>query len=733
MENENQTTENVDQAVEKEMPENVNQMAEIPDSGNQMLENGNQLESGQVELNNESNNNESNKKSKKLIVILLIAILVIALMVVGYIIYDKNKNNITEEPKKEETKVSLKDDFYENINYETLKNAKIPNDSGAWSKFYDATKVIEDRVEELTDEILADPDYQNEDIDAIIELYNDYEGRNKRGISELQPYLDMVDKANTIEEFNDVLLTLDKDLSITPLISYMVDNDFYDSKKNVLYFYPINIIGNSFEAFTDSKYSTYVPYLEKAMKKYFEVMGYSNDKAENLIKQIEDFVKLIQSKSLKMSKIVDKFEIYKKYTLDEIDKEIKNLPIRRLLSELKVDNEEFYIMTDINHYKAVDEYYTVANLPLIKEFVKLAIINNYLIFTTQDNVKFFLDFYNEADGTSISMEEFEKNVLLGIKNSFISDELQKRYEAKYFTEEDKKKVADLVEEVRAYYENVIKNSDWLNETTKEEALKKIKEMKIKIGYQESEKEELEIEDYKLVPKSEGGTIISNDIGTNRWLFEHTHIIFEKEASLDGLSTLEVNAFYNPQDNSINFLAGFKELYGDETDYYKLLGYFGSVIGHEISHAFDINGSKYDENGKVRDWWTEEDKTNYANLTKKIEEYYSKYEYMGYKVDGQMTLSENIADLASMKAMISIAESKGATNDDYKKIFEAYADLWVEKSNKESAEASSLSDSHSPNKVRVNAVLSSMDKFYEVYDIKETDKMYVPKEERVGLW
>jgi putative endopeptidase len=107
--------------------------------------------------------------------------------------------------------------------------------------------------------------------------------------------------------------------------------------------------------------------------------------------------------------------------------------------------------------------------------------------------------------------------------------------------------------------------------------------------------------------------------------------------------------------------------------------------------------------------------------------------MGYKVDGNRTLSENIADLAAMKAMVSIAESRGATNEDFKNLFEAYANLWVMKSTSEYAELLSLEDTHSPNKVRVNAVLSSIDKFYEVYDITENDKMYVAPENRVGLW
>jgi putative endopeptidase len=163
------------------------------------------------------------------------------------------------------------------------------------------------------------------------------------------------------------------------------------------------------------------------------------------------------------------------------------------------------------------------------------------------------------------------------------------------------------------------------------------------------------------------------------------------------------------------------------------GAIGTVIGHEISHAFDSTGSKFDEKGQIKEWWTEEDRANYKKLSQKIIDYYAKYEYMGFKVDGEKTLGENIADLGGMKVIVAIAESKGATNEDFKNMFEAFASADATKMNKESAEAQILGDEHAPNQVRINGVLSSTDKFYEVYDIKEGDKMYVPKEERVSLW
>ena len=674
-------------------------------------------------------NQLNEKKCNKKLLWGLVVFLVLFIGIGSYFYF--NNKAITEPAERAEIKPSLKDDFYEYINYDVLKKAKIPSDSASWSKMYDASETIKDRIEVLTNEILEDPDYQNEEIDIQVELYTDYEGRNERGLSELMPYFEMIDNASTIDEFSDVLMTLDRDLDLATFINYEVANDFYDSTKNVLFIEPINIDGAPLVMFTDSRYATLVKFIDKTMKKYFEAIGYSADKIETLITQIKEFAAKIQEKSINFMDVTDRFELYKKYTLDEINNEIKNVPVNRMLKELKVDNLEFYLVPDMGHYKALDEYYNNENLELLKEIAKLEILANNFSVTSRDNEQFELDLQNEAYGANYSMEEYEKEQILSIKASYISDELQKRYEEKYFTESDKKAVADLVEEVKEYYKGIINNSNWLSDTTKEEAIKKLDNIKVCIGYQGGESEKKEM--YKLVPKANGGTLISNMIGENRFEFDRFYETFDEEASLGKINTLEVNAYYMPQNNSINFLAGFKELYENETNYYRLLGYFGTVIGHEISHAFDTTGAQYDENGMVNNWWTEEDKANYNNLTSKIKDYYANYEYMGYKVDGNRTLSENIADLAAMKAMVSIAESKGATNEDFKNLFEAYANLWVMKSTSEYAELLSLEDTHSPNKVRVNAVLSSIDKFYEVYDITENDKMYVAPENRVGLW
>jgi len=663
-------------------------------------------------------------RNNKMIVLGIIMV-VLGLGILGGTYY---YNSTHQEEKEEIKQVALKDDFYDSVNYETLKNAKIPSDSSSWSLGYDVYKEIEERKKTLTEEILADPNFKSEETEILLELYHDYEGRNKRGFSELKPYFDMVDNVKTIEDYNKLMLKVDEDLDLQLLVVGLATNDITgDITKMIFAFDQVG----QFELFTESKFERYKVGTEKMIKKVATEIGYTEEQANKFISDYEAFAKRIQAKSIKQSEVNDPTKLFIKYSLDDITKEIKNIPIKRFLENRKIADQKEYVMTDLGHYKALDEFYTEENLPFLKDVAKINIAAQFLPYSTEENEKFMLDLNNELSGASKTLEEAREEIDLSIKTLYIQDELEKRYEKKYFTDEDKKIVSDLVEEVKKEYIEVIKNAEWLNEKTKEYAIKKVTNMKVKIGYQETDKKKDDY--YKPISKANGGTLLSNEIASNKYDFAKYSEQFHEEAKMDGMSTLEVNAFYNPFENSINFLAGFKGMYEKETNYYRMLAYFGTVIAHEISHGFDNVGSKYDDTGKFYDWWTKEDRENYDKITKKIEDYYSKYEIMGFKIDGHKTVGENIADLAAVKTILSIMEKKGATKEDYKNFFEGYANLWVEKSNRNGLEDQILNDSHSPSKIRVNAVLSSMDKFYEVYDIKEGDGMYVPKENRVGLW
>ena len=625
--------------------------------------------------------------------------------------------------------VSLKDDFFESVNYDKLSTVSIPTDANAWSTFYDAQVMVNTKKKIVEEKLLSNPKYTNHNMDVMVTLFEDYEARNKLGISELQKYLDMVDNAATIEEFNKVYLIIAEDLNEGSFVNIDAETDINNNNRKVPIIQPAKV-EDIFEVYTEPKYEkykeAYIQFRTKILKQY----GYSDERIKEVNDMINSFVTRIQSKSKVLSNINDISKLYNYYTMDDIKSNIHNLPIVEYLELLKIDNLDSYVFYDFEHYIELDANYTIENLEVLKEIEKIRILESIAVnYTTEEYLQIGTDLQNDIMGINYDLDDMKLYILNNLKESLIGDDLYREYEKAYFTEKDKESVRELIDEIRDYYKELINDSKWLDDSTKKEGIKKIDSLKVNIGYIEKKK----TDEFELVSKENGGTLISNYILDVKNSTANYYKEFEDGNVQTSYDDLSVNAYYMPTENSINFPAAFYELAANTDDYYEKLAIFGSVIGHEISHAFDLNGSQFDENGNYRNWWTENDKAKYDELKQKIIDYYNGYDLYDIKIDGDKTLGENTADLAGMKAILAVAEKHNATKEDYKKIFESYAKLWATKIEKDNVEKQVVTDSHSPNKIRVNAVLSSMDKFYEVYDIKEGDKMYVSPENRVGLW
>ena len=259
----------------------------------------------------------------------------------------------------------------------------------------------------------------------------------------------------------------------------------------------------------------------------------------------------------------------------------------------------------------------------------------------------------------------------------------------------------------------------------EKAILKLDNIKINIGGN--------YEDITTYNFNRNSSLLDNILLVNKVESNKLLVKLHNNDVISVISPTLVNAYYNPLDNSINFPASLKELYKDSDNYYELLGSMGFIIAHEITHAFDNNGSKFDEVGNRVDWWSSNDYSKFLELQDDIINHYSNYEVLGISLDGKKTVGENIADLGAMNAIVSVGKSKGATNEELKTLFSSYASLWASEYIESYEKLLLLSDTHSPNKIRVNAVLSNCDTFYEVYKLNDKDLMYIATDNRVGIW
>lgn len=318
--------------------------------------------------------------------------------------------------------------------------------------------------------------------------------------------------------------------------------------------------------------------------------------------------------------------------------------------------------------------------------------------------------------------------------TIMSDYLGKAYADRYFSAEAKADVERMVQDILTVYRDRLQNLTWMSQATKEKAIQKLDRMQINIGYPDAWDDSLN--KVEILSVDQGGSFYDNLAAMGRYSVGLLQEYQEKgvDKNLWPMTTYTVNAGYMFSANSITFPAGILQapFYDLDASYEENLGKIGYVIAHEISHAFDNNGAKYDENGNAADWWTADDYAAFQELCAKAVALYDGREAApGITCNGALTLSENIADLGAAACLTEI-ESKQKTPD-YAALYTAMAEIWYTSYPRETRLYLSQADVHAPDKLRGSLVLQNFPEFYQAFGITEEDAMWLPPENRVQIW
>ena len=621
------------------------------------------------------------------------------------------------------SKDKLTVDYYTYVNETTIKNYKLEEDEFSISKF---TKV-QDKVNDQVEEVLKNQISSNVNPNISI-LYNqllDINTRNNNGLSTLNYYLNLIDSSQNINEFINNATIIENDLFIPVFTIMSVMSDFKDTSKNIIYLSPVTFdFGAPTDYYIDDDYIAQKALVKQYGIKLLKEYGYDKNKAREVSKNITEYYISIANNSKLSTHFNDLENMYNIISKDELMKIYNKLPSTYF--DIIPENIKLSIL-DKGNYEAINASLTEENLSTLKESVKLKILQTYCEYLTENYAKIANDIENEQLGieSPLDIEYNSKNAIL----SLFQYDIDKEYTDKYLNSNSKKYIEDMINDILKYYENNISNLNWLSPNTKEKAINKVKNITVNIGLNNNYP--TYSMNYNL---SNNKSLIENIISIMKTQSEYEYqrlLSNEKTPLMDQIS---VNAYYNPQDNSINFPSATINLVDFNKTYYENLGTIGMIIAHEVTHAFDANGSKFDEKGNLSIWWTDKDKEEYKKLQKEVIEYYNKYEVIsGNYIDGELTLSENIADFGAVACICGIAKEKKATEKEIKSMYESFASLWAEKSRKEYTKMLLLVDTHSPNKYRVNATLSSTDLFYEVYNVSKNNEMYIKEEERLRIW
>ena len=635
----------------------------------------------------------------------------------------------------EDDEVRYQDDYYEFVNQNLLSKIELAPTDAHWDWFGELNAVVSGEMEEIIDELASDgKTYEKgsseQKIKDMYECVTNIENRNETGLGPLKPHMDSIRNAGTIGEYVDALAHLSGEFGFSSIVGgYSIMQDKADSSEYAVYMmYADTLIGKEYiEGENTQEYvDMYLEYINDMLMEF----GMTANEAAQSTDSIEALLRDICASTLTTEQMYDPAVTYNVYTQQDLQKLYTNVDIPRMLKTLKIDGQDKYIVMDVEQAKKINSLLVEENLQALKDYSTFVMLN--------DTAKY-------ADAAYAKLSDDMKNALYGITESWGDEKTWKNltqdmlpwdfgmiYVKEHFSAEDKEAVEKMIGQILKEYEAIISRQEWMSDATKQKAIRKLETMQVKIGYPDQWPAARDM--MQVTPISEGGSLLSNLLVSMQVSIDDSlnKLGTKVDRSEWDVTPQTINAMYDPLNNEIIFPAAILQapFYDSDNSDGANLGGIGFVIAHEVSHAFDSSGALYDEYGNYNVWWTDEEMAEYKKMSQSIIDYYSNYEMMGTKVNGDLTLMENIADLGAMTCITSII------GDDAKALDEAFGQMTYNWASEDTASFMMYllnTDTHSPNKVRVNAVLSSCDAFYKRYDIKETEKMYVAPEDRVGIW
>ncbi|PQB05593.1 M13 family metallopeptidase [Aureitalea marina] len=644
-----------------------------------------------------------------------------------------------------DTAVDPKEDFYNYVNGTWMKETKIPDDRSSWGGFSVLRKSTDADVLRLIsnakefNRYSADSD-QGKAL-ALFDTKLDTLTRNDRGISPLQPTLDNIASIENLEDLQTKLAT-DPAMS-SPFLGVQAFGDLNNSAMNAAYLTPagLGLPDRDYYLDQDDKSkeirAEYVNHITRMLQYLGDDEATARLSAEKIL---EMETKLAEPRFDKVqSRDARNFNNPK--TLAEVQEMMPAINIQKLLDDLGVEKQvDTMIVMQPEYTRVLNDFMTETPMEDIKTLMRWDTFNSNTNVLTTDIEKANWEFYSKYLRGAQEQRPAEERALATV-NGTMGEALGQVYVDEMFPPEAKAKAELMIANVIAAFQDRIKNLDWMSDSTKLKAVEKLDKFTVKIGYPD------EWEDYSNMEiKAENG-YFENMVAANKWALEKN--LGEIGEPVDrgewGMAPQTVNAYFNPLNNEIVFPAAilqppFYDYLADEAVNY---GGIGAVIGHEISHAFDDSGSRFDGDGNLVNWWTEDDLVKFTERGDALAEQYSQIEVLdSVFINGKFTLGENIGDLGGLLGAYDGLQRFYAENgrpEDIdgltaeQRFFMSWATIWRTLSREDALRTQIKTDPHSPGRYRATQPLLNIDAFYEAFDIKEGDAMYLPPEERVRIW
>ncbi len=640
------------------------------------------------------------------------------------------------------------DDFFRYVNGEWFDKTEIPADRTRWGSFdelrqntdIDALTILKEAVNNKK----LDPNSDQMKAVNVFKTYLDLDTRNKLGIKPIQSTLDQINK---IKNANDIVALLKEKMPEGGLgfFGLYVSSDALDSNKNTIYVSPgsIGLPDRDYYVSTDADSQDKKQKYEVHVARMLQFLGIDEASAKKQAAQVVALETKMAEARLDRVERRDRRKTYNPMSVAELQKLTPTVNWNNYLVAAGLKNVDQVVVSMPKYMETLENIFKTASADELKAYLRWTLINkNTGVLTTAiDEANF--DFYSKTLTGAIAQRPIEERALQ-IVNGTVGEALGKLYVEKKFPAEAKEIAKEMVDYVFKAFENRINNLPWMTPATRKGAIEKLHKSTVKIGYPDK------WEDYsKLEIKSieNGGTYYENMKNVARWRFDKNMADYGKPVDKTkwGMSPQTVNAYFNPTNNEIVFPAAILQppFYDYKADMAVNFGGIGAVIGHEISHGFDDSGSRYNADGNLVNWWTDDDLKQFTGLGGALADQYSALEPLPNTfVDGKFTLGENIGDLGGVNAAYDglqlYLKDKGRPGliDGYtpeQRFFISWGTIWRTKMRDEAIKNQVKTDPHAPGMYRSYVPLQNVDSWYKAFDIKPGDKLYVSPENRVKIW
>ena len=638
-----------------------------------------------------------------------------------------------------DTSVSPGQDFYQYATGGWQKAHPLPAEYSRYGSFdaigENTQKQLNDLFAEMA-KMTAEKGSVDQKISDLYKMALDSLTRNQLGAEPIKPYIAEIQAVSSKEDLARLLGRMNK-VGEGGFYGGGVDADLMDSNMQIFYLGQGGLGMGDRDYYLDPKNAELKAGYKNFLVKVFELAGLEN--AEELATKdlaVEDAMAQV---SWTREKNRDMAAIYNPMSTDQIFKNWPNLHIDLTMQELGIPAQEKVIVQQPSYFDGLDQIFKNCDLESLKAYLLANFISGSCGSLSDDFYTASWEFFSHQMAGAQEQRPRWKRAM-SVPNSLLGEAVGEMYVQKYFPASSKEKMVKLVENLRTALGEHIDGLDWMSDATKARAREKLAAFTVKIGYPDKWK------DYSTLDIDPSKTYYENLRAASAWYTADNLSKLGKPTDKTewGMTPQTVNAYYNPTTNEICFPAGILQppFFNPEADDAVNYGAIGVVIGHEMTHGFDDQGSLFDKDGNMNNWWTDEDRAAFVEKTHVLADQFNEVEILpGVMANGELTLGENIADHGGVSVAWTAlhnalgdkvpAPIDGFTAD--QRFFLGYARVWAQNITDEEKARLTKLDPHSLGNNRVNVTLRNFGYFFDAFGIQEGDPMWRPESERVHIW